>query len=113
AAEVITAVHRRASRLAGNPDYVVATVGRIDMTPNVPNAVPGRVDMVCEVRSDNPDVLDAFFEAILAETEDSLRDLRVEASMRELSRSDPTACAQSVMQVIGRAADTLGYANMV
>ena len=113
AAEVITAVHHRASRLAGNPDYVVATVGRLDMTPNVPNAVPGRVDMVCEVRSDNPDILDAFFEAILSETKEGLRSLRVAASMRELSRSNPTACAQSVMQVIGRAADTLGYANRV
>src|SRR5690606_27023099 len=57
AARLIDAVHARAQALSVGPDYVVATVGRLDMTPNVPNAVPGRVELVLEVRSDNTEVL--------------------------------------------------------
>ena len=113
AAQVIDAINRRAAQMAGDPHYVVATVGRIDMTPNVPNAVPGLVDMVCEARSDNPAVLDAFFESVMAECESALSGLRVRVQMRELSRSNPTACNEHVMGAISTAADNLGYANIV
>ncbi len=109
AARLIEAVNRRASAMAGNPHYVVATVGRIDMSPNVPNAVPGRVDMVLEVRSDSVDVLATFVEEVLETCSSSLQELRVKAGMRELSRSTPTACDQQVMDVIGEAAAALNY----
>lgn len=113
AARMIDAANRRASALAGNPHYVVATVGRIEMTPNVPNAVPGRVDMVLEVRSDSVDVLETFPEVLLEETAQGMTDLRVRVQMRELSRSRPTACDAQVMQVIEAAAGRLGYASSV
>ena len=113
AAKLIDTINRHASQLAGKPHYVVATVGRIDMTPNVPNAVPGRVEMVCEARSDSPELLDDFFESILAESQDALQSLRVSAQMRELSRSNPTACNEQVMRTIGTAAESLGYDSMV
>src|SRR5690606_2338170 len=63
AAQLISEARLRAASLAGKPSYVVATVGRIEMSPNVPNAVPGRVDMVLEVRSDSKEVLYTFPEA--------------------------------------------------
>jgi len=113
AAKLINAIHEQAARLAGQPHYVVATVGRIDMTPNVPNAVPGVVEMVCEARSDSPEVLDVFFETILATTNDALQALRLTTQMRELSRSNPTACDPQVMHTIGVAADKLGYEHVV
>lgn len=113
AARLIDVINRRARQLAGKPNYVVATVGRIDMTPNVPNAVPGMVDIVCEVRSDSPAVLDTFFEIVLTECEAALKDLRVSAQMRELSHSNPTRCDQQVMQRVSEAAASLGYASMV
>ena len=46
AARVINAVYERASAMSGNPHYVVATIGRIAVTPNVPNAVPGVVELM-------------------------------------------------------------------
>lgn len=66
AAHLIEAAHARALSLSGNPHYVVATIGRIAMTPNVPNAVPGQVELMLEVRSDSDAVLDAFPETLLA-----------------------------------------------
>lgn len=113
AARFIEAVHARAQALSEGPNYVVATVGRLDMTPNVPNAVPGRVDMVLEVRSDNSAVLAAFPEAILAAVAEGLRALRLSLHMRELSRSASTACDPMVMRVIQKAASALGYESMV
>ncbi len=113
AARLIEAAHARAQALGEGADYVVATVGRLDMTPNVPNAVPGRVDMVLEVRSDNTDVLASFPEDVLAAAAGGLDALRVSAGMRELSRSSSTACDPMVMQAIEKAAGGLGYESLV
>lgn len=113
AAQLINAAHRLAVSLAGQPHYVVATVGRIDITPNVSNAVPGCVELVLEVRSDSDAVLDDFVETVMAETADSLTALRVTAQQRELSRSSPTACDTQVMRTIEAAAQQLGYASTV
>lgn len=113
AARLIDAANRRASALSGQPHYVVATVGRIEMTPNVPNAVPGHVELVLEVRSDSTEVLDSFPEALLAETADGLRELRVNTTMRELSRSTPTACDAAIMATIEAASGRLGFSSMV
>ncbi|OZI58593.1 Zn-dependent hydrolase [Bordetella genomosp. 1] len=112
AARVIEAAHRRASAASGNPHYVVATVGRIAMTPNVPNAVPGKVELVLEVRSDSDAVLEGFPEAMLDEVASGLAELRLQATMSGLSRARPTDCTPLVMDAVEQAATRLGYANM-
>ncbi|MDQ8034864.1 MAG: Zn-dependent hydrolase [Bordetella sp.] len=112
AARVIEAAHRRASAASGNPHYVVATVGRIAMTPNVPNAVPGKVELVLEVRSDSDAVLGGFPEAVLDEVASGLAELRLQATMSGLSRARPTDCTPLVMDAVEQAATRLGYANM-
>lgn len=112
AARVIDAAHREASRLSGKPHYVVATVGRIEITPNAANAVPGRAELMLEVRSDSDDVLDSFPETIMASLAAGLAELRLQASMAPASRARPTACSPLVMQAIEAAADRLGYASM-
>ncbi|SMG59089.1 Zn-dependent hydrolase [Paraburkholderia susongensis] len=112
AARLIDAAYRRAAQMSGTPHYVVATIGRITMTPNVPNAVPGHVEMMLEVRSDSNAVLDSFPEALLASVESALREVRVSAQAHHVSRATPTDCAPLVMDAVERAAGALGYANM-
>ncbi|WP_237171967.1 Zn-dependent hydrolase [Pandoraea norimbergensis] len=112
AARIIDAAHRLASELSGNPHYVVATVGRIAMTPNVPNAVPGSVDLVLEVRSDNDDVLAGFPEQVLEAVAADLVALRVHCTSTPLSRSKPTDCMPVVMDAVERASQRLGYPSM-
>jgi N-carbamoyl-L-amino-acid hydrolase len=107
AARVIDAANREASAMNGQPHYVVATVGRLALSPNVPNAVPGRVDMVLEVRSDSQAVLDTFPERLLALCRDGLQGLRVEASAAPLTQTPPVACSGLVQRAIGQAADRL------
>jgi beta-ureidopropionase / N-carbamoyl-L-amino-acid hydrolase len=112
AARVITAVYERAAASSGNPHYVVATIGRIAMTPNVPNAVPGVVELMLEVRSDHAAILDRFPEQVMAAVAGDLNALRVSASLAQVSRAQPTDCVPLVMDAIERAAAQLGYAAL-
>lgn len=112
AARVIETAHAMAGAQSGNPHYVVATIGRIAMTPNVPNAVPGSVDMTLEVRSDAPAVLDRFPEDLLRGVQERLRELRLEAALDPISRAEPTDCSPLVMDAVRESARELGYASM-
>lgn len=114
AALVITQVHQSASQQSDNPHYVVATIGRIAMTPNVPNAVPGRVELMLEVRSDSQQVLDVFTEQVMKLCESPLAALGLSATLQHVSRASPTACSETVMQAIGEAAEYLhlGYRRL-
>lgn len=112
AAHLVTGASDLATRIAGNPHYVVATIGRIAVTPNVANAVPGEVEMMLEVRSDSTTVLDSFPEALVREIESRLVDLRLSVSMTPVSSSKPTDCQPVVMNAIETAAKRLGYETM-
>lgn len=111
AARIIDAAYRNAAALSGKPHYVVATVGRIAMTPNVPNAVPGHVELMLEVRSDSDAVLDTFPEDVLASVTGALDEVRVSAQAAHVSRARPTDCSPIVMDAVEAAANALGYAN--
>jgi N-carbamoyl-L-amino-acid hydrolase len=107
AAQVITRVHQQASARSGNPHYVVATIGRIAMTPNVPNAVPGWVELMLEVRSDSQQVLDIFPEDIMRLCASELAALGLSATLEHVSRASPTPCSDVVMRAIAAAAEHL------
>jgi len=111
AAKVIEQAHLSASDQSGNPHYVVATIGRIAMTPNVPNAVPGRVELMLEVRSDSQEVLDNFPEQVLQLCQSRLQQLGLQGELQHVSRARPTACAETVMQAIDAAAESLQLAS--
>lgn len=107
ASYIIGQVRDMAESLSGNPSYVVATIGRLTMTPNVPNAVPGWVELMLEVRSDSQQVLDIFPEQIMKLCREPLRALRLEIKLEHVSRARPTVCSEKVMQAIASAAEGL------
>lgn len=112
AAHVIQAVHQRASALSGAPHYVVATIGRLSLTPNAANAVPGLVELTLEVRSDNMQVLDTFAADIMADLKHQLTALRLTFRSSQISSSQPTDCSPVVMQAIETACRALRYTSM-
>ncbi|HEY9281745.1 MAG TPA: Zn-dependent hydrolase [Eoetvoesiella sp.] len=112
AACIITETSRQASDQTGKRDYVVATIGRLSLTPNVPNAVPGTVEMMLEVRSDNPAVLASFPEQILENTASSLTSLRLTAELQDVTRAAPTDCSPIVMKAVQQAAAAQGLDSM-
>ena len=64
AAEAVVAVERIGS---AGPDDLVATVGRLDVTPGAVNVIPGHVDFSLDIRALDHAVRDAAAEAILVE----------------------------------------------
>ena len=112
AARVIDACYRLASEMNGNPHYVVATIGRIAVTPNAANAVPGKAELTLEVRSNDAAVLACFPETLVGRVTDTLPGLGVTLSYKALSNALPTPCSPVVMQAIESAADALGYAKL-
>lgn len=112
AARVIDAAHRLASELSGKPHYVVATIGRIAMTPNVPNAVPGHVELMLEVRSDSDAVLNSFPENVMQQVQAELAMLRLQGAMSHVSRAKPTDCSEVVMTAVEDAATGMDYRFM-
>lgn len=104
AARVISAVESLAREMTGNPEYVVATVGRIAVSPNAANAVPGRVEMVLDLRAGSDAVLAAFPERLRARCD--LGPLGFEIA--PVSLAPATDCAPVVTSAIAAAADRLG-----
>lgn len=112
AAELIREARNMAADMSGNPHYVVATVGRLDVSPNVPNAVPGKVEMVLEVRSDSKQVLLEFPEHLLERCAAVLADLRLTVDSIPLTYADPTDCSTIVIEAVSEVAEQLGLPHM-
>lgn len=113
AACLIERANSMAAAQKGKTHYVVATIGRLSLTPNAANAVPGFVEMILEVRSDARRVLDQFPEELLASVQDRLKELRVSASFKPVSRAEPTGCSALVMDAVLAAATELEYESQV
>lgn len=107
AAKVITAVETLANAMNGKPHYVVATVGKISVSPNAANAVAGRVEMILDLRAGSNDVLTDFPELLM--TRCDLGALGFEIA--PISTAPVTDCAPEVMAAIAAAADRLGLGH--
>ncbi|WP_449376166.1 hydantoinase/carbamoylase family amidase, partial [Bosea thiooxidans] len=69
AARLVEAAYKRALATARDNQPLVATFGRIEVSPNAANAVPGEAVLTLEVRSGNEAAVKAFGDALV-------RDLR-------------------------------------
>ena len=112
AAHIVAAANAMARDAMGGPNYVVATVGRLNVYPNAANAVPGRVEMTLEVRSDAEAVLHRFPEDLLSASKGMTAKLGVTVAMEQISYSQPTACAPFIQETIEDASGALGLRSM-
>jgi beta-ureidopropionase / N-carbamoyl-L-amino-acid hydrolase len=108
AAQVIGAAHDLAARMTGDPDYVVATIGHLSVSPNAANAVPGAVEMILDLRSSSAEVLEDFPQILGATVAPKLAALRCAYAAATLSLAAPTDCAPLVRHAIAKAAHGLG-----
>ena len=109
---LIKTIQQAARRQAEGSAYLVATVGRLAVSPNASNAIPERIEMVLEVRSNNAALLEGFFPPLLEETRRQLDGSGVEIDAKSLSEGLPTQCADEVQAHIAAAADSLGLEHM-
>lgn len=91
--------------------YVVATIGRIEVSPNAANAVPGRVEMVLEVRSNAAEELGALPEAVARRAAPILAELGLNLHQEPISLTEATFCDPRIQRLFAASADALGLAH--
>ena len=106
-------VIRQAQRLAlqwsrSTPHYVVATVGRMNVSPNASNTVPGQVDLTLEVRSNHAPLLQEFWEILARRCGPAIGRLGVNWRVEPRTHVDPVACAPLIAAAVEQSAQRLG-----
>jgi beta-ureidopropionase / N-carbamoyl-L-amino-acid hydrolase len=104
ATRLIEAAYQRALATSDEAQPLVATFGKIEVSPNAANAVPGEVVMTLEVRSGNAAAVSAFGAALVRDVQPELADLRLTVVAEPISNVAPVACAPAVRTAIADAA---------
>ena len=100
ASRTVAAADEQARAWLERPEYVVATVGKLDVKPNASNVVPNRVDMTLEVRSSSDAVAQSIVERICDIGKAAADELGVEFASALVSFSPAAACDAGVQQAI-------------
>ncbi|HEV7328497.1 MAG TPA: M20/M25/M40 family metallo-hydrolase [Bosea sp. (in: a-proteobacteria)] len=103
AARLIEAAYQRALATSGHEQPLVATFGKIEVSPNAANAVPGEVVMTLEVRSGNEAAVSAFGTTLVRDLQPELAALRLAVAAEPISTVAPVACASAVRTAIADA----------
>jgi N-carbamoyl-L-amino-acid hydrolase len=104
ASHLTIAVRDAATR---RPGRQVATVGRLEVTPNSANVIPGLVQLSVELRDLDPRTLAQMMDDIRARASDIASTTGTTIEFRELARAAPAAAAPEVQTAIERAAASL------
>ena len=105
AAEVVGGVRGIARKIGGN---LVATVGRLDVTPNIPNAIPGRVAFSVDFRDPAEANLDLALSMLDRVVRAAARREGVRAEFAHYWRVPRTRFDREVVDAVEAAAATLG-----
>lgn len=111
AARLIEAAYNRALATAGQAQPLVATFGKIEVSPNAANAVPGQVVMTLEVRSGDEAAVTAFGTALVRDLQPEIAALRLTVTNAPISNVAPVACAPALRTAISDAARACGLAT--
>jgi N-carbamoyl-L-amino-acid hydrolase len=92
---------------ARRPGRQVATVGRLEVTPNSANVIPGLVQLSVELRDLDPRTLTSMMDDIRTRARDIASTTGTTIEFRELARAAPAAATPEVQAAIERAAASL------
>jgi N-carbamoyl-L-amino-acid hydrolase len=106
AARTITAV--RSIALAHEP-AAVATVGRIDNSPNSHNTISGEATLSVDMRHPSEEVLEAMEQALRRSAESAAREEGLEVEVTRIVNTPPIRFAERCIDAVGVAASELGY----
>ncbi len=106
AAEIVSYLRRLANEMGG---HQVATVGRLDVHPDLVNVIPGKAVMTVDLRNTDAALL-ADAEATLADYCEALeRREGVSITTRSLARFDPVEFDPDTVLLVEQTARSLGY----
>ena len=107
ASEMVLAFEAKAKAETRAP--TVATVGKLDITPNAANAVPGQVAFTLEIRSDDNGVLTEFRDWALAEAKRIAKPRDLGLDTRVIVECTPVPMNDMVQTTILKAARDAGF----
>jgi N-carbamoyl-L-amino-acid hydrolase len=93
------------------PGRHVGTVGRLDVTPNVPNVIPGIVRLTIELRDLSPEKLKRLAELIRRRATEIGAGTRTSIAFTLANSTAPASAAVEAQQAIERVAARLGLGS--
>jgi N-carbamoyl-L-amino-acid hydrolase len=109
ASQIVLAVREAGARRAGRQ---VATVGRLDVSPNSPTVVPGQVSLVVDLRDLSSQVLEEMWGEVRRRIDAVAQENGVRVEARRVSEYAPADAGTAVQDAIARAADEAGLATV-
>jgi N-carbamoyl-L-amino-acid hydrolase len=99
AARFAAAAYDRVSERAQR-ESIVATVGRVQVSPNAANVVPGAAELVLEVRALEEQALEHFCEGIFSEAHELCRRQDVELQIEQISSAPAVTSDERIQDAI-------------
>jgi N-carbamoyl-L-amino-acid hydrolase len=93
------------------PGRQVGTVGKLDVTPNVPNVIPGAVKLTVELRDLAPEKLVRLAETIQGRAREIARQTKTSIEFTLANTTAPAHAAEEAQRCIERVAGRLGLIN--
>lgn len=109
AAKMIEAVNLIAK---GEPGRQVATVGKLEVSPNAANVIPGLVRHTVEIRDLSPAKVERLGAAIARRAEEIAAETKTRITMSRFVHLDPALAEPALQAQIESAAKSLGLATM-
>ncbi len=86
-------------------ESTVATVGKIDCFPNIPNVIPGRVVFVLEIRDTDKKGIEIVKKEVEKNVEVVCDKLNLEYKTKELSETEPVIFSNKVITILEQSAE--------
>jgi N-carbamoyl-L-amino-acid hydrolase len=109
AAEIVTGVRRIAAEMGGTQ---VATVGRLEFTPNLVNVVPASVTMTVDLRNTDESLLQVAEQRFSRLCDEFAEREGVTIAHRSLARFEPVVFTADMVDLVEHTAVSLGHSTM-
>ncbi|MGD1862153.1 MAG: Zn-dependent hydrolase [Leptolyngbyaceae cyanobacterium] len=103
ASQVVLAINQ----VGNQPGDQVATVGRMNLHPNVPNSIPGKVEMSLDLRDLSSDRLDQILAEIQQAIDGIAADTGTQISMTQRLNNEPSPANSHIQHAIAQVCEDL------
>jgi N-carbamoyl-L-amino-acid hydrolase len=96
------------NKLANTPGQQVATVGRMQVSPNAANVIPGLVEMSLDIRDLSSQHIDNLMEQLRLNIEAIAADTQTQIELQPSLHNQPALAEQNIQQTIAQVCEDLG-----
>ncbi|MEF1290613.1 Zn-dependent hydrolase [Vibrio sp. M260118] len=107
AAQWISEVYLQACELNQQENNVVATVGKIDVSPGAVNVIPGEVHLSLDVRSLDNALRDRLIDTLKVCLDNLAESNHLNLEWKQTHHADAVACNEGLTSLLGKAIDSV------